>query len=103
MFFLSINKEESRIIILFNIYMFVIIKVNVFVLNFVLLNIEVNVVIVKKIMGVSSKNMKFVMIFFLKLCLDKEMVKKFRMLNRVIVKRRIINILMLLDILLFFL
>ena len=38
-------------------------------------------------MGVSSKNMKPATILFFKLCPDKEMAKKFRMLNRAIAKK----------------
>jgi len=86
MSFLRINKEESRITIPFNIYTLAIIKANVPASN-----IEANVAIVKKIMGVSSKNMKPATILFLKLCPDKEMAKKFRMLNRAIAKSRTIN------------
>lgn len=62
---LSINKEESRITIPFNIYTLAIIKANVPAPNPALSNIEANVAIVKKIMGVSSKNMKPATILFL--------------------------------------
>lgn len=65
MSFLSINKEESRITIPFNIYTLAIIKANVPAPNPALSNIEANVAIVKKIMGVSSKNMKPATILFL--------------------------------------
>ena len=61
---LSINKEESRITIPFNIYTLAIIKANVPAPNPALSNIEANVAIVKKIMGVSSKNMKPATILF---------------------------------------
>lgn len=98
MSFLRINKEESRITIPFNIYT-LIIKANVPAPNPALSNIEANVAIVKKIMGVSSKNMKPATILFLKLCPDKEMAKKFRMLNSAIAKSRTINTWMLSDIL----
>lgn len=91
MSFLRTNKEESRITIPFNIYTLAIIKANVPAPNPALSNIEANVEIVKKIMGVSSKNMKPATILLFKLCLDKEMAKKFRMLNRAIVKSRTIN------------
>lgn len=62
---MSINKEESRITIPFNIYTLAIIKANVPAPNPALSNIEANVAIVKKIMGVSSKNMKPATILFL--------------------------------------
>lgn len=91
MCFLRINKEESRITIPFNIYTHAIIKANVPAPNPALSNIEANVAIVKKIMGVSSKNMKPATILFFKLCPDKEMAKKFRMLNSAIAKSRTIN------------
>ncbi len=76
MSFLRINKEESRITIPFNIYTLAIIKANVPAPNPALSNIEANVAIVKKIMGVSSKNMKPATILLFKLCLDKEITKK---------------------------
>ncbi len=66
MSFLRINKEESRITIPFNIYTLAIIKAKVPAPNPALSNIEANVVIVKKIMGVSSKNMKPATILFFK-------------------------------------
>lgn len=64
MSFLRINKEESRSNIPFNIYTLAIIKANVPAPNPALSNIEANVAIVKKIMGVSSKNMKPATILF---------------------------------------
>ena len=59
--------------------------------NPALSNIEANAVIVKKIIGVSNKNMKPAIILLLKLCPDKEIAKKFMILNRANTKIKIIN------------
>ncbi len=75
----------------FKIYIFTIETVRLNTPKLALLNIEVNAEIVKKIMGVNSKNVKPATILLLKLCPEREMAKKFRILNIAITKRRIIN------------
>lgn len=82
----------------FKIYIFTIETVRLNTPKLALLNIEVNAEIVKKIMGVNSKNVKPATILLLKLCPEREMAKKFRILNIAITKRRIINTCMLSDI-----
>jgi len=67
------------------------IKANVPALNPVVSNIKANAAVVKKTMGVSSENMKPEIILLLKLCPDKEIAKKFMMLNRANTKIKIIN------------
>lgn len=74
----------------FKIYIFTIEKVRLIAPKLALLNIEVKAEVVKKIMGVNSKNMKPATILLLKLCWEREMAKKFRILNIAITKRRII-------------
>lgn len=75
------NNEESRITIPFKIYIIATIKASPPAPNPALSNIEANAAVVKKIMGVSNKNMKPATILLLKLCRDKEMAKKFMRLN----------------------
>jgi len=75
----------------FKIYTLAIIKANVPTLNPLLSNIEANAVVVKKTMGVNNKKTKPATIRLLKLCWEREMVKKFRMLNITITKIKIIN------------
>lgn len=75
----------------FKIYTLTIIKANVPTLNPLLSNIEANAVVVKKTMGVNNKKTKPATIRLLKLCWEREMVKKFRMLNITITKIKIIN------------
>ena len=85
------NKEESRITIPFKIYIIAAIKARPPAPNPALSNIEANATVAKKTIGVISKNMKPAIILLLKLCPDKEIAKKFMMLNRANTKINIIN------------
>lgn len=85
------NKEESRIAIPFKIYIIVTMKANPPAPNPALSNIEANAMVAKKTIGVISKNMKPAIILLLKLCPDKEIARKFMMLNRANTKIKIIN------------
>lgn len=91
MSFLRKNNEEIRITIPFKMYTITTIKASPPAPNPALSNIEAIATVVKKIIGVSSKNMKPAMILLFKLCCEREMAKKFRMLNITITKRKIIN------------
>ncbi len=91
MFLLRENKEESRITIPFKIYTMATIKANVPASNPAVSNIDANAAVVKKTMGVSSENMEPATILLLKLCLERKMAKKFRMLNITITKIKVIN------------
>ena len=75
----------------FKIYTFTIETVRLTAPKLALLNIEMKAEVVKKIMGVNSKNMKPATILLLKLCPEREKAKKFRMLNITITKIKIIN------------
>ncbi|EJQ52152.1 hypothetical protein A6279_26645 [Bacillus wiedmannii] len=66
--FLWINEAERRMTMPFKIYTFTIEKVRLTAPKLALLNIEVKAEVVKKIMGVNSKNMKPATILLLKLC-----------------------------------
>lgn len=88
------NKEESRSTIPFEIYIIVTMKASPPAPNPALSNIEANATVAKNTIGVISKNMKPAIILLLKLCPDKEIAKKFMMLNRANTKIKIINICM---------
>ncbi len=85
------NNEESRIIIPFKIYIIATMKAIPPAPNPALSNIEANATVAKKTIGVSSKKMKPAIILLLRLCPDKEIAKKFIMLNRTNTKIKIIN------------
>ncbi len=85
------NNEESRIIIPFKIYIIATMKASPPAPNPALSNIEANAKVAKKTIGVISKNMKPAIILLLKLCPDKEIAKKFMMLNRANTKIKILN------------
>ncbi len=85
------NKEENRITIPFKIYIIATIKASPPAPNPALSNIVANATVAKKTIGVISKNMKPATILLLKLCPDKEIVKKFMMLNRANTKIKILN------------
>ncbi len=85
------NKEESRITIPFKMYIIATIRASPPAPNPALSNIEANATVAKKTIGVISKNMKPAIILLLKLCPDKEIAKKFMMLNRANTKIKIIN------------
>lgn len=65
--FLRINEAERRMTIPFTIYTFTITKTRLAAPKPPLSNIEVNAVVVKKIMGVNNKNRKPATILLLKL------------------------------------
>ncbi len=88
---LRINEAERRMTIPFTTYIFTIIKARLAAPNPPLSNIEVNAVVVKKIMGVNSKNKKPATILLLKLFWDREMAKKLRAPNIMNENRRVIN------------
>lgn len=85
------NKEENRITIPFKIYIIATMKASPPAPNPALSNIEANATVAKKTIGVISKNMKPATILLLKLCPDKEIAKKFMMLNRANTKIKILN------------
>lgn len=85
------NNEESRIIIPFKIYIIATMKAIPPAPNPALSNIEANATVAKKTIGVSSKKMKPAIILLLRLCPDKEIAKKFMMLNRANTKIKILN------------
>jgi hypothetical protein len=64
---LRINEAERRMTIPFTTYIFAIIKARLATPNPPLSNMEANAVVVKKIMGVNSKNKKPATILLLKL------------------------------------
>lgn len=90
--FLRINEAERRMTIPFTIYIFAIIKARLAAPNPPLSkNMEANAVVVKKIMGVNSKNKKPATILLLKLFWDREMAEKLRAPNIMNENRRVIN------------
>lgn len=88
---LRINEAERRMTIPFTTYIFAIIKARLAAPNPPLSNMEANAVVVKKIMGVNSKNKKPATILLLKLFWDREMAKKLRAPNIMNENRRVIN------------
>lgn len=66
--FLRINEAERRMTMPFKMYTFTIEEVRLIAPKPALSNIEVSAVIVKKIIGISSKNMKPAKTLLLKLC-----------------------------------
>ncbi len=66
--FLWINEADRRMTMPFKIYIFTIENIRLPAPKLALLNIEVKAEVVKKIMGVNSKNMKPATILLLKLC-----------------------------------
>jgi hypothetical protein len=65
---LRINDAEKRMTIPFKIYTFIIEEDRLIAPKTALSNVEVSAVVVKKIIGVSSKNMKPATTLLLKLC-----------------------------------
>lgn len=88
---LRINEAERRMTIPFTIYKFKITKTRLAIPKPPLSNIDVSAVVVKKIMGVNSKNKKPATILLLKLFWDREIAKKLRAPNIMNENRRVIN------------
>jgi hypothetical protein len=88
---LRINEAERRMTIPFTIYKFKITKTRLATPKPPLSNIDVSAVVVKKIMGVNSKNKKPATILLLKLFWDREIAKKLRAPNIMNENRRVIN------------
>ncbi len=85
------NKEENRITIPFKIYIIATIKASPPAPNPSFIEYRSECYVSKKTIGVSSKKMKPAIILLLRLCPDKEIAKKFMMLNRANTKIKILN------------